>query len=353
MSELDDDRDEEWFKEVYGTEYTGPPRASGAPKRGSEPAQPKAAVKRAPNLSDSEEDDEPRDPNAVPTDFTSREAKVWEAKAKAVERNWKRRKEEELTCRLCGEVGHFAQVSDFFLLKHRSICCNDIEYCFWQSGFDVGEMNYCPYCMQGCPTTLGGNRKSGEVVERIPLRDKRLKPRLIGTGGAIVQGIEKETGCRLKLEDNLTVGNGAFFVKITGPDRMTVNKAMACINKLVDQVEDEWKQQAGTRKSQQGRDRERGSAAGTYQGGHASVNNPIIPSQMQLISAQRHPHENNSTLGGGPGRRGDLTTPPLDEEKRTIEHIASQLEARRQWKAVSGSSQQSLNGSYKEGKSSP
>lgn len=205
--------------------------------------------------------------------------------------------------------------------------------------------------MQGCPTTLGGNRKSGEVVERIPLRDKRLKPRLIGTGGAIVQGIEKETGCRLKLEDNLTVGNGAFFVKITGPDRVTVNKAMACVNKLVDQVEDEWKQQAGTRKPQ-GRERERG--AGTYQGGnnnnHAPAN-PIISSQMQLISAQRHSHENNTI----PGRRGDgLTSPPLDEEKRTIEHIASQLEARRQWKAVSGSSQQSsLNGSYKEGKSSP
>lgn len=203
--------------------------------------------------------------------------------------------------------------------------------------------------MQGCPTTLGGNRKSGEVVERIPLRDKRLKPRLIGTGGAIVQGIEKETGCRLKLEDNLTVGNGAFFVKITGPDRVTVNKAMTCVNKLVDQVEDEWKQQAGTRKSQ-GRDRERGGA-GTYQGGNNAPGNPIISSQMQLISAQRHPHENNTL--GGPGRRGDLTSPPLDEEKRTIEHIASQLEARRQWKAVSGSSQPSLNGSYKEGKSSP
>jgi hypothetical protein len=42
------------------------------------------------NASDSEDEDEPRDPNAVPTDFTSREAK-----AKAVERNWKRRKAEE------------------------------------------------------------------------------------------------------------------------------------------------------------------------------------------------------------------------------------------------------------------
>lgn len=113
MAELDDDRDEEWFKEVYGREYTGPPR----PPRDN-PRDDSGKVKKRPGANTavgsagdgSDEEDEPRDPNAVPTDFTSREAKVWEAKAKAVERNWKRRKEEELTCRICGEVGHFAQV---------------------------------------------------------------------------------------------------------------------------------------------------------------------------------------------------------------------------------------------------
>nr|GMC64452.1 nucleic acid binding protein [Ipomoea batatas] len=46
------------------------------------------------------------------TDFTSREAKVWEAKSKATERNWKKRKEEELICKICGESGHFTQVLD-------------------------------------------------------------------------------------------------------------------------------------------------------------------------------------------------------------------------------------------------
>lgn len=114
--QLDDDRDEEWFKQVYGTEYTGPPRASSAPAAAAVAGGPaaKGGSKRLPTaVSDSEEDEvPPHDPNAVPTDFTSREAKVWEAKAKAVERNWKRRKEEELTCRLCGEAGHFAQVSE-------------------------------------------------------------------------------------------------------------------------------------------------------------------------------------------------------------------------------------------------
>lgn len=204
--------------------------------------------------------------------------------------------------------------------------------------------------MQGCPTTLGGNRKPGEVVERIPFRDKRLKPRIIGTGGAIVQGIEKDTGCRLKLEDNLTVGNGAFFVKITGPDRMTVNKGMTAINRLVEQVEEEWKQhsQASARKSQQGGERERG---GSYRGGGGPTGNPLIAVQTQHIAVQRQQQDNVTV--GGPGRRGNLSTPPVDEEKRTIEIIASQLEARRHWEATSGSSLQTLNGSYKEGKWSP
>lgn len=113
--QLDDDRDEEWFKEVYGTEYTGPTKGARDTRKVEPPPAKPTNKRTTTNPSDSEEDDEPRDPNAVPTDFTSREAKVWEAKAKAVERNWKRRKEEELTCRLCGEVGHFAQVCTFFL----------------------------------------------------------------------------------------------------------------------------------------------------------------------------------------------------------------------------------------------
>lgn len=98
-SDIDDD-----FSELY-KEYTGPPvlnnaRAQDVPK----------GNKRSHAGSDEEE--EPRDPNAVPTDFTSREAKVWEAKSKATERNWKKRKEEEMICKICGESGHFTQVSN-------------------------------------------------------------------------------------------------------------------------------------------------------------------------------------------------------------------------------------------------
>lgn len=102
--ETSPDIDDELFNEVYGKEYTGPPR----PTFGSTTV--KAQNKRSSVELQSDEDDGPRDPNAVPTDFTSREAKVWEAKAKATERNWKKRKEEEMICKICGESGHFTQV---------------------------------------------------------------------------------------------------------------------------------------------------------------------------------------------------------------------------------------------------
>lgn len=98
--ELDIDDD---FSELYKA-YTGP-LGSNAPN-----SQEKSSNKRSHAGSDEEEEEEARDPNAVPTDFTSREAKVWEAKSKATERNWKKRKEEEMICKICGESGHFTQV---------------------------------------------------------------------------------------------------------------------------------------------------------------------------------------------------------------------------------------------------
>lgn len=97
--ELDVDDD---FNEIYKA-YTGPMGSNS-----NVPNEPERTSKRSHAGSDEEE--QARDPNAVPTDFTSREAKVWEAKSKATERNWKKRKEEEMICKICGESGHFTQV---------------------------------------------------------------------------------------------------------------------------------------------------------------------------------------------------------------------------------------------------
>ena len=94
-----DDDDPDFFKNVYGQSYSRP--TSNAPPRAPEKKCESPEGSSSP---------EKVDPNELPRDFSARGAKLWEDQAKASERNWKRRREEELMCKLCGESGHFAQV---------------------------------------------------------------------------------------------------------------------------------------------------------------------------------------------------------------------------------------------------
>uniref|UniRef100_A0A1D1YQ69 5'-3' exoribonuclease 4 n=2 Tax=Anthurium amnicola TaxID=1678845 RepID=A0A1D1YQ69_9ARAE len=176
--ELDDDGDDDFFKEVYGKEYTGPPRSTN--NSATDKVKPN---KRLLDGTESDKEDEPLDPNAVPTDFTSREAKVWEAKAKAIERNWKKRKEEELICKICGESGHFTQ---------------------------------------GCPSTLGPNRKSADFFERVPARDKNMRDRF---SEKVIQQIEKDVGCKIKMDDK--------FLIVSGKDRLILAKGVDAVHKVI------------------------------------------------------------------------------------------------------------------------
>ncbi|KAL6557024.1 hypothetical protein OROHE_006900 [Orobanche hederae] len=169
--DVDDD-----FSEIYKA-YTGP-LSSNPPK-----AQDKATNKRSHHGSDEEE--EARDPNAVPTDFTSREARVWEAKSKATERNWKKRKEEEMICKICGESGHFTQ---------------------------------------GCPSTLGANRKSQDFFERVPARDPHVKV-LFSEG--VINKIEKDIGCKIKIDEK--------FIIVSGKDRLILKKGVDAVHKIKEQ----------------------------------------------------------------------------------------------------------------------
>ncbi|CAH1434196.1 unnamed protein product [Lactuca virosa] len=169
-SDIDDD-----FSDLY-KEYTGPPR--------SNTSGPDTTITKAKKRSyaGSDEEEGTRDPNAVPTDFTSREAKVWEAKSKATERNWKKRKEEEMICKICGESGHFTQ---------------------------------------GCPSTLGANRKSQDFFERVPARDPQVKALF---SEKVIRQIEKDIGCKIKMEEK--------FMIVSGKDRLILAKGVDAVHKI-------------------------------------------------------------------------------------------------------------------------
>lgn len=200
--DLDDDDD---FSEIYKA-YTGPLGSSATN------AQDKAKTtnKRAQDNSDEEEE---RDPNAVPTDFTSREAKVWEAKSKATERNWKKRKEEELICKICGESGHFTQ---------------------------------------GCPSTLGGNRNSQDFFERVAARDKHVRALFTDK---VIGRIETEIGCKIKMDEK--------FIIVSGKDRLVLRKGVDAVHKVIKEESNE----RGSPGSHRGRSP--GSHAGRSPGSHA------------------------------------------------------------------------------------
>ncbi|KAL5713899.1 hypothetical protein ACHQM5_015933 [Ranunculus cassubicifolius] len=168
--DVDDD-----FSDIY-KEYTGPPRPSVA-------TLPEKVKGNKRSHAGSDEEEEARDPNAVPTDFTSREAKVWEAKSKATERNWKKRKEEEMICKICGESGHFTQ---------------------------------------GCPSTLGANRKSQDFFERVAARDPHVKALFTEK---VIKRIENDAGCKIKMEEK--------FLIVSGKDRLCLGKGVNAVHKMI------------------------------------------------------------------------------------------------------------------------
>ncbi|KAK4777044.1 hypothetical protein SAY86_005732 [Trapa natans] len=175
-SDVDDD-----FRELY-KEYIGPPGSITA-------NAPKCVNTKKRSHAGSDEEEEPHDPNAVPTDFTSREAKVWEAKSKATERNWKKKKEEEMICKICGDPGHFTQ---------------------------------------GCPSTLGANRNSQDFFERVAARDSHV--RVLFTE-KMMQKIQKDTGCKLRLEEK--------FLIVSGKDRLILSKGVDAVHKIIKDVGDQ------------------------------------------------------------------------------------------------------------------
>ncbi|XP_071716763.1 uncharacterized protein [Rutidosis leptorrhynchoides] len=169
-SDSDDD-----FSELY-KEYTGPIRSNTTTTTTAVFETAKASKR---SRTGSHEEDESLDPNAVPTDFTSRDAKFWDAKSKATEINWKKRKEEEMTCKLCGESTHYTQ---------------------------------------GCPSTLGANRKSQGLFTRVPARDPQVKALFTER---VIKKIETDIGCKIKMEEK--------FIIVTAKDGPILSKGVDAV----------------------------------------------------------------------------------------------------------------------------
>ncbi|CAN8253920.1 unnamed protein product [Cochlearia groenlandica] len=245
--ELDDD-----FSEIY-KEYTGPVTNNIIHQLKEKPP-----INKQPGDGKEEEEEEVEqlpDPNSVPTDFTSREAKVWDAKSKANERNWKKRKEEELICKICGQSGHFTQ---------------------------------------GCPSTLGANRKSQDFIERVPARDKNV--RVLFTE-KVIEKIERDTGCKIKMDDK--------FLIVSGKDRLILRKGVDAAHKVKE--DGEVKSSSASHRSRSRSPRQ--TSVGPYR---ARNSEPLRPSHGSSSFSER------------PGRQDKLVENRVRENQRTASRESPQ-----------------------------
>ena len=103
----------------------------------------------------------------------------------------------------------------------------------------------CFLCEQGCPSTLGGAPgaaasapQAAEHLRKLVFTERRLKARIIGPAGSVVRGIEKNIGCRIRLEDN---SDGSFTAVITARSEKKAKKGASEVNSLVRRIEEDWK----------------------------------------------------------------------------------------------------------------
>ena len=117
--------------------------------------------------------------------------------------------------------------------------------------------------VKGCPSTLGANRKSQDFFERVAARDKHIKALFTEK---VIQRIEKDNGCKIKMEEK--------FIIVSGKDRLILAKGVDSVHKVIKGEGD----QKGSSSSHKSRSR--------------SPERSPVGSRLRRSDSQRgHPHD--------------------------------------------------------------
>ncbi|CAI9095799.1 OLC1v1031820C1 [Oldenlandia corymbosa var. corymbosa] len=79
---------------------------------------------------------------------------------------------------------------------------------------------------QGCPSTLGANRKSQDFFERVAAREPHVKALFTEK---VVSELEKDIGCKIKIEEK--------FIIVSGKDRLILKKGVDAVHKIKEEGE--------------------------------------------------------------------------------------------------------------------
>ena len=94
--------------------------------------------------------------------------------------------------------------------------------CYHKNVKDFSSFNSPPPSEQGCPSTLGANKRNADFFERVPARDKQV--RNLFTERMISQ-IEKDVGCKIRMDEK--------FLFVSGKDRLILAKGVDAVHKII------------------------------------------------------------------------------------------------------------------------
>lgn len=75
---------------------------------------------------------------------------------------------------------------------------------------------------QGCPSTLGASRKSQDLFQRVPARDKHVRALFTEK---VIHRIEKDAGCKIKMDEK--------FIIVSGKDNSCLTKGLDAVHKVI------------------------------------------------------------------------------------------------------------------------
>lgn len=104
-------------------------------------------------------------------------------------------------------------------------------YVFSIQSFNVGFFMWMCHFLhrQGCPSTLGASRKSQDLFQRVPARDKHIRALFTEK---VINRIEKDAGCKIKMDEK--------FIIVSGKDNSCLTKGLDAVHKV---IQDEGKTQ--------------------------------------------------------------------------------------------------------------
>ncbi|WOL18381.1 hypothetical protein Cni_G27176 [Canna indica] len=131
--------------------------------------------------------------------------------------------------------------------------------------------------LQGCPSTLGANRKSADFFQRVPARDKNVRALF---SEKVITQIEKDVGCKIKMDEK--------FLIVSGKDRLVLSKGVDAVHEIIQDGKDRKRSPSSIRNDSRSPD---SSPKGSHLRRSESQRSHSSPRSMSRLPSRGFSHE--------------------------------------------------------------